>query len=78
MINFAAWTAPGCDYPQYLSINEIDGIVEVTIRATRGADGSCGPTISVKLQPDEYKNLLKQMNEAERQQCFGVGGYDGK
>lgn len=30
--NVFSWTAPGCNYPEYLSINEYDGSIIVSMR----------------------------------------------
>jgi len=33
--NVFAWTAPGCNYPEYLNISEYDGSIVVSMR-TKG------------------------------------------
>lgn len=33
--NIFAFTAPGAEYPEYLSINDVDGKVEITVRGPR-------------------------------------------
>ena len=50
--NLAYYTAPGSNYPAFISVNEQDdGQVEITVRSTPEADGTEGVQASVLLDP---------------------------
>jgi hypothetical protein len=55
--NLFAYTAPGVNYPEYISINFEDGHLSVTVRNPAKEDGSCGETASVTLPVGE-SNIL--------------------
>ncbi|TPI86377.1 hypothetical protein [Mesorhizobium sp. B2-8-9] len=52
MRNIFAYTAPGCDMPEFLSINEHNGQVQVMARS-RGLS----TTVSVQLEPEQVRAL---------------------
>lgn len=45
--NIFAYTAPGSDYPEFLSINETDGKVSISARGTKPS-GTIGIPFSVE------------------------------
>jgi hypothetical protein len=53
-VNIYAFTAPGADFPEYVSINRVAGAVEITVRAPKGQGGH---TATVRLLPEEYECL---------------------
>lgn len=54
--NIFAWTAPGASYPEYLSINECEGRIEVTVRApNRGS--AAGHTATMVLPLEAFSAL---------------------
>lgn len=44
-------------YPEYVSINEVDGEAKVTVRSPRSPDGREGATASMTLPPDQLARL---------------------
>jgi hypothetical protein len=66
--NIAAFTATKYEgyYPPYISINEVDGLVEITIRSPEkdGAEGSHGV---ITLSKEEFAALLPPDTEGEAQ-----------
>lgn len=60
--NLAAHTTSGCNYPSYISINELDQLVEITVRGPRKEDESCGETVAIILTASEFVELLEQAN----------------
>ena len=56
--NLFAYTAPGSDVPPYVSINELNGIVTVTVRSPKGIGGA---TASVVLPEDESLKLREAL-----------------
>ena len=65
MINLAAFTYEGFVYPSYISFNEVNGKIEITIRSAaskRGA-GSMGPTATITLDPSRAKSTLLEVLE---------------
>lgn len=53
MRNIFAYTAPGCDLPSFISINEHNGQVQLM---ARGQGQST--TVSVQLPPEQVKALV--------------------
>jgi hypothetical protein len=60
--NIFAYTAPGCNYPEYISVNEDDEKnVTITVREARQSDGGCGHTVCVMLTQEQFKIFSKQL-----------------
>lgn len=61
--NIFAYTAPGCNYPAYISVNvdDTDDRVVVTVRSLAKEDGSCGDTSEVKLEPKQLSELARKL-----------------
>lgn len=60
--NIFAYTAPtGIGYPEYLSINERDGEITVTVRGPIRDDRSCGETVDMTLPHDEMRTLYHKL-----------------
>jgi hypothetical protein len=55
MDNLFAWTAPGSNYPPFVSINRKGDEIYVTVRATPPTKGACGDTITVLTPADAWK-----------------------
>lgn len=51
--NIFAYTAPGSEYPEYVSLNEREGSVVLTLRGPKNARGHVGETVDVTLPPLE-------------------------
>ena len=50
-VNIYAYTAPGADFPEYVSVNRVAGGVEITVRSPKGQGGH---TSTVRLSFEEY------------------------
>lgn len=54
--NIYAYTAPGCNYPEFVSVNrEENGDVKLIVRG-KPKDGKCGETVSITI--DGHQALL--------------------
>ncbi len=62
-MNIFACTKLGINYPEFISINEENGIVEIIVRSPANKDGSCGTTASIKLSRVEFAELKKAILE---------------
>lgn len=59
--NIFAYTAPGANYPEFLSINLVEGgSVELTVRSP-AKDGVCGNAATVTLSPKEFYQLASRL-----------------
>jgi hypothetical protein len=63
--NIFAYTAPGGHYPEYISVNAEGGVLEITVRSAAGADGTCGPTASIKLTAAQELELFFKLNRRQ-------------
>lgn len=66
--NLAAYTAPGSNYPQYVSINRDGDRVSITVREPAkqsNVDGAmvpkCGETVTATISLLEWRNLLLEI-----------------
>ncbi len=60
--NVFAYTSPGCNYPQYISVNrEENGETSVIVRSAAWGDGTCGNTAAVVLSPEEFTKLARTL-----------------
>lgn len=60
--NVFAYTAPGVNYPQFISINrEENGEVSITVRSAAWGDGTCGDVATAVLSLEEFRNLANQL-----------------
>lgn len=59
--NIFAYTAPGCNYPEFVSVNIRDGKVVLTARAAAKADGACGDTVDVDLPPQVVREMARKL-----------------
>lgn len=75
--NLAAFTAPGGSYPEYLSVNMVDGVVEISVRAQSeiGPGGTPeyplgfflpGQTASMRMSTEQFAKVLMQLVKAFR------------
>lgn len=54
-----AYTAPGVTYPEYVSINTVEGgLIEITVRSPTKRDGSCGDTSAMMMSRAEFMRML--------------------
>jgi len=62
-INLSAYTAPGCNYPPFLSVNTEDGSseVEIIVRSEVKPDGRCGDTASIKIDAANFERVLREL-----------------
>jgi hypothetical protein len=63
-INLTAYTAPGVNYPEYISVNlamNSDDEVEFTVRSKTKADGSCGDTASIKVDISQFRKIARDL-----------------
>lgn len=61
--NVYAYTAPGSNYPEYISINRTSDGMEITVRSHAKQDGACGDTASIILSNEEYANLVRSRGD---------------
>jgi hypothetical protein len=68
--NISAYTAPGSNYPSFVSVNLVDNQeVEIMVRPEVQTDGRCGEGASMKMsQADFYKFAFEMANWAFTQQ----------
>lgn len=60
--NLFAYTVPGSNYPEYISINkEDDGLVSVTVRSAVKLEGACGETSVIYLPAHVASDLLGEV-----------------
>lgn len=59
--NIYAYTAPGANFPEFISINDNDGKVEVTVRGPSG--DAQAPTVLAELPKDEVPSLIEALQE---------------
>jgi len=58
--NISAYTAPGADFPEYLSINRCGGEIVVTVRTKDGAV----PPAEMTLPADQLDELIGALRRA--------------
>lgn len=59
LTNLAAYTAPGCNYPEFISINkEENGNISVTVRSPRKDDQTCGDIACIEIDEPHFDILL--------------------
>lgn len=61
--NIYAYTAPGANYPEYVSINtgfDDESKIEITLRG-QAKDGECGRTVAVSLTFGEFERLARTL-----------------
>lgn len=66
--NIFAYTAPGSDFPDYLSINRKDERVVVTVRGGRGGD-----LAEMTLPQEELDKLIYALRGARPANLYGSG-----
>lgn len=55
--NRYAYTAPEAVYPAYVSLNERDGFMVLSVRGPRKPNGDCGDTVEVPMPAVELDRL---------------------
>lgn len=61
MKNLFAYTAPGCNYPEFISVNREVNQTEVIVRSAAWGDGTCGNTASIKLTPEQVTEPIESL-----------------
>lgn len=59
--NIAACTAPGSNYPEFVSINLVEGRVEITVRSAAKSDGWCGDTAVMSMTGAQFEMLARDL-----------------
>lgn len=57
-------TAPGCNYPSYVSVNtdsENPNEVVLTVRSEIKTDGACGETAAHKMGAAEFREFARRL-----------------
>jgi hypothetical protein len=58
MSNIFAYTAPGSNYPEFISVNSAEnGLVEIIVRHKVKEDGRCGDAASILLTKEQALQL---------------------
>lgn len=57
MRNLYAHTAPGCNYPPFISINGDEKHVEIHVRSEAKPDGACGDQAMISLTREEFASM---------------------
>lgn len=61
--NKFAYTAPESIYPAFVSLNERDGFMVLTVRGPRKENGDCGETVDVPVPRSELRKLFDSLRE---------------
>ena len=56
-MNIYAYTAPGTNYPEFISVNMLGDEVEIIVRTAAWGDGTCGNTASIRLSKNRALDL---------------------
>lgn len=58
----SAYTAdtPHAGYPAYISVNQHDNTVEVTVRSTVRSDGRCGDSGLISLSLEDFRAVFTE------------------
>lgn len=59
----SACTLEGCNYPAYLSVNEVEAGIEFIVRGERKPDGSCGDTVAMTVSREQFKKIAHELEE---------------
>jgi hypothetical protein len=57
--NLAAFTPVGTA-PPYISINEVAGAIEITVRSHAPSEGICGQCSMIRMQKEQLRSLLSE------------------
>ncbi len=66
--NIFAFTAPGADLPEYVSINRRDEEIYITVRSPNG-----GPTAEMRLPYDQLDGLIRALRGCRPANLYGSG-----
>lgn len=58
MNNIAAFTALGCSYPAFISINEKEEDIEIQVRSAAVGD-ACGSQASIRMSRQDFTEFLQ-------------------
>jgi hypothetical protein len=63
--NLAAYTSPAHPYPEYVSINERDGAIEIAVRSPPSGPNmeTCGTTAAAHMTRERFSAFLKECRE---------------
>ena len=64
--NKFAYTAPESVYPAFVSLNERDGFMVLTVRGPRKENGDCGETVDVPMSRADLKRLYDALFDVVR------------
>lgn len=70
--NLSAYTPPGVNYPPYISINEVEGAVEITVRSDVTPEGACGSQAMIRIEKRKFESLASEALA----QLAGPSNYD--
>lgn len=59
--NKFAYTSPEAIYPAFVSLNERDGVMVLTVRGPRKDNGDCGETVDVPIPRTELMRLYEAL-----------------
>ncbi len=59
--NIFAWTAPGANYPAFVSINDRHGTITLDARGPIQADGKCGETVQIELPTRQLAEIARAL-----------------
>lgn len=66
--NIFAFTAPGSDFPEYVSINRRAEEIYITVRSPSG-----GPTAEMRLPYDQLDDLIRALRGSRPANLYGSG-----
>jgi hypothetical protein len=63
--NLAAYTSLALPYPEYVSINERDGAIEIAVRSPAHGPNmeTCGTTAEARMTREQFAAFLKECRE---------------
>lgn len=62
-VNKFAYTAPGSSYPAFVSLNERDGSMVLSVRGPRKNNGDCGDTVEVSIPRADLRRLFDALRD---------------
>lgn len=75
--NIFAYTAPGANYPEYVSVNRRSEEIYITVRSP-AKEGAEGATAEMRLPYTELDDLIRALRGNRPANLFGSGDKDAR
>lgn len=66
--NLFAYTSPGVNYPEFISVNKVGDEVEFLVRTAAWGDGTCGSVSSIRLNAKQVAELSEALRKTQETQ----------